>query len=199
VSDDDDVSEKHRLRRDQRVARAALDPSTYLDAGQQVARHLRHSVLWPAPVTPSTTIALFASRADELDVRPLEAAARAAGCAVAVPRIDGDHLVFHVVDIGIHALPVDRFGIPTPTASSPSIALSACALVVVPGVLFSADGSRLGYGRGFYDRALQHVDLNHVVGVLADEQWWPQVPHARHDVRLRWLCSPSTGVFATKG
>lgn len=196
MSSHDDVSaEKHRLRRDQRAARAALDPSTYIDAGQQVARHLLRSSLWPA--ASSTSIALFASRADELDVRPLERAARGAGFAVAVPRIDGDDLAFHIVD-DINTLAVDRFGIPTPSASLPSIALAACALVVVPGVLFSADGCRLGYGRGFYDRALQHVDLNHVVGVLADEQWWPQVPYAPHDVRLRWLCSPSTGVFATE-
>lgn len=186
-------AEKQRLRREQRAARAALRPSTFIDAGRHVARHLLQSALWPSAA--SSTIALFASRVDELDVRPLEHAARAAGCAVAVPRIDGDDLVFHVIDTDIHALPVDRFGIPTPPSSSPAIALSACALVAVPGVLFSTDGYRLGYGRGFYDRALLGVDLDRVVGVLADEQWWPHVPHADHDVRLRWLCSPAAGLL----
>jgi 5-formyltetrahydrofolate cyclo-ligase len=116
---------------------------------------------------------------------------------VAVPRIHGDELVFHVVDGDIHGLPLDRFGIPTPSSSSPTIALSACALVVVPGVLFSVDGSRLGYGRGFYDRALLGVDLERVVGVLGDEQWWPRVPREPHDVRLHWLCSPAAGLLHT--
>jgi 5-formyltetrahydrofolate cyclo-ligase len=198
MSAHDDVSaEKQRLRRDQRAARAALAPSTFIDAGHQVAQHLVRSSLWPTAVTTSTTIALFASRADELDVRPLERAARSAGCAVAVPRIHGDELVFHVVDGDIHGLPLDRFGIPTPSSSSPTIALSACALVVVPGVLFSVDGSRLGYGRGFYDRALLGVDLERVVGVLGDEQWWPRVPREPHDVRLHWLCSPAAGLLHT--
>ncbi len=193
-----DVStEKQRLRRDQRAARAALASAAYIDAGRHVAQHLVRSSLWPTSTASSSTIALFASRADELDVRPLEQAARAAGFAVAVPRLDGDNLVFHVVDTDVHALPLDRFGIPTPSSSLPVVALSACALVVVPGVLFSVDGHRLGYGRGFYDRALLGVDLDRVVGVLADAQWWPRVPHAPHDVRLRWLCSPATGLLHT--
>ena len=45
------------------------------------------------------------------------------------------------------------FGIPEP-AGGKEIALESCDAALVPGVVFGKDGSRIGRGKGFYDRAL---------------------------------------------
>jgi len=172
-----------------RIRLRDLPPADFAAAGEAVALALMPRIA----ALPPSTVALFASRDDELDARPIERVLREHGHAVAVPRIDGHHLVFHVV-ARIHALPWDRFSIPTPPDTLPTVALSSCGLVLVPGLGFDVDGDRLGHGRGYYDRALADVDLDRAVGILMDEQWLPTVPTGEYDVGLRWLCSPSTGL-----
>ncbi len=194
------VDDKQRLRRELRALLAALPPATKRHGGEAVARHL--SPLLPRPASPCSSeqgspeeaVAFFASSDDELDTRPLDDLLRARGIARALPRIVGDDLVFHLIDGEAHALPRDRFGIPTPLASSPTVALSACTLVVIPGLAFDGDGGRIGYGRGYYDRALAGVDRQRMVAVFLDEQRVDRVPMAAGDVRLPRLCTPARGV-----
>ena len=45
------------------------------------------------------------------------------------------------------------FGIPEP-AGGKEIAIDSCDAALVPGVAFGRDGSRIGRGRGYYDKAL---------------------------------------------
>jgi len=184
---------KQALRRALRARLRALPAAAFSAAGAAVATALS------SKLPSSGTVALFASRADEIDVRPLQRMLRERGLDIAVPRIVGDELVFHVVDGDIHALPVDAFGIPTPPATASTVPLSSCALVIVPGLGFDDAGGRVGHGRGYYDRALVDgadggVDLDRAVAILLDEQWVDAVPMGDDDVRLRWLCAPGRGL-----
>ncbi|MBI5287248.1 MAG: 5-formyltetrahydrofolate cyclo-ligase [Deltaproteobacteria bacterium] len=61
-------------------------------------------------------------------------------------------------------------------------------LVVVPGVAFDMMGNRLGYGKGYYDRAL--VGLKGQAGFIAlafDFQIVESIPTQPHDVRVGWI------------
>lgn len=172
-----------------------LSTTTKQRGGEAVARHLAPLLPRPSsPCSPDEAVALFASGDDELDTRPLDALLRARGIARALPRIDGDDLVFHLVDGPAHALPRDSFGIPTPPDSSPRIALADCSLVVVPGLGVDDDGGRIGYGRGYYDRALAGVARDRIVAVFLDEQQIERVPMDTRDVRLPRWCTPARGV-----
>lgn len=193
------VDEKRALRATLKSTLAALSSSTKTAGGEAVARHL--SPLLPRPYSPcdrerdpASAVALFASTVDELDTRPLDALLLSRGIARAVPRIDDGRLRFHLVTGPVHALPRDRFGIPTPDASTEEVALADLAFVVVPGLGFDVDGGRVGYGRGYYDRALAGVDRDRVVGVFLDEQRVDRVPMGPTDVRLPRLCTPALGV-----
>ena len=181
--------DKRELRKRLRSVLRSLSTTTKHAGGEAVARHL-------APLLPSTpaVVALFASTVDELDTRSLDELLIARSLARAIPRIDRGELAFHLVDGPVHALPLDAFGIPTPPSTSPLVSLADCALVLVPGLGFDDDGGRLGYGRGFYDRALQVVDLERVVGLFLDEQRVERVPMFGSDRRLRRLRTPECGV-----
>ena len=47
-----------------------------------------------------------------------------------------------------------RYGMLEPNATCPIFPTSQLQLIIVPGIAFDANGYRLGYGKGFYDRFL---------------------------------------------
>jgi 5-formyltetrahydrofolate cyclo-ligase len=56
-------------------------------------------------------------------------------------------------------------------------------LVMVPGVAFDRQGARMGHGKGYYDKLLQHARVDTPLVALAFEcQLFPEIPVAGHDI-----------------
>jgi|SRR5579872_6969637 len=56
-------------------------------------------------------------------------------------------------------------------------------LVMVPGVAFTRDGARMGHGKGYYDKLLEHARADAPLVALAFEcQLFPEIPTQSHDV-----------------
>lgn len=56
-------------------------------------------------------------------------------------------------------------------------------LVMVPGVGFDRGGARMGHGKGYYDKLLQHARPDAPLVALAFEcQLFPEIPVGRHDI-----------------
>jgi 5-formyltetrahydrofolate cyclo-ligase len=56
-------------------------------------------------------------------------------------------------------------------------------LVMVPGVAFDRSGARMGHGKGYYDKLLQHARADAPLIALAFEcQLFPEIPTAPHDI-----------------
>lgn len=187
------VEKKRALRRDMKARLAAISAEMHHAAGVKIASALADRA--------TGAVALFASTSTEISTAPLDTLLRGRMRARAVPALldDASAIIFRLVphDVALHEMPRDRMGIPTPDPTWPTIVLARCELIVVPGLAFDHSGGRLGYGRGYYDRALAGVDLERCVAVLHDEQLVDEVPRETHDVRLRRLCTPALGVFAT--
>ena len=72
---------------------------------------------------------------------------------LALPRIDNDEIIFHKISGKYYQerlLIEGRMGIKEPRSSC--IRASDLDIVIVPAIAFDKNGSRLGYGRGYYDR-----------------------------------------------
>jgi 5-formyltetrahydrofolate cyclo-ligase len=104
-------------------------------------------------------VALFWPMADrnEVDLRALDAHARASGKAVFYPFMEPDGDAFRT---GLRSSRsadelIDRGqGFAEPDPSEPAADRGSVDLVIVPALAVAVNGHRLGYGRGFYDATL---------------------------------------------
>lgn len=90
------------------------------------------------------------------------------------------------------------FGIPSPT--NPGLgatALSGANVIIAAAVMAGEDGSRLGTGGGWYDRALGHAAVDAPVIVLLNDDEIAPCPMADHDRYIDWLVTPTRIVRAS--
>jgi 5-formyltetrahydrofolate cyclo-ligase len=130
----------------------------------------------------ASTVCLYFSRPDEVDTKPLLAAALTAEKTVAFPRIKGCDLVLHRIT-SITDFTRGRFGILEPKASCQLVNLSTVDLFIVPGVAFDRQGYRLGHGKGYYDRLLAGIDAPKI-GLAYEYQLVAQLPRSSYDVPM---------------
>jgi len=72
-------------------------------------------------------------------------------------------------------------------------------LVMVPGVAFDRRGARMGHGKGYYDKLLQHARPDTPLVALAFEcQLFPEVPVAGHDIFMDKIITESA-VYEGRG
>lgn len=142
---------KALLRKRARGVRNALPPGAILARSERIAAHL---AALPA-VRDAASVALFwpIEGRNEVDLTGLDRELRAAGKRVAYPSIDPEsrEMVFRFVD-DPEALLERGLGFREPDPAAPEAA--RLDVVVVPALQVDLRGHRIGYGAGFYDRAL---------------------------------------------
>lgn len=98
--------------------------------------------------------------------------------------LPGHRLAFHRVVHAERELVPGAMNIPTPLPHLPTLPAAEADIVIVPGLAFTLEGDRLGYGGGYYDRLL--ASLPHGIPTLAlalSEQILPTLPTDEHDAR----------------
>jgi len=114
-------------------------------------------------------------RTEELILQALEDGKR-----VAVPKVYCDEMRFIYIN-DFEDLDEGYAGIFEPIADEP-VADDPTALVLMPGVAFTEDGKRMGYGGGFYDRFLQSEPEHPTVALCYDFQIMEELPTEEFDV-----------------
>lgn len=62
--------------------------------------------------------------------------------------------------------------------------LPEASVMLVPGVAFSEEGYRIGYGGGYYDRYLAAHRNLYTAGIAYAQQLVPRIPAEAHDIRM---------------
>ncbi len=127
----------------------------------------------------------------ELDPLPLLMKLHGAGFRIALPRTEDDAtLSFRECRPGV-ALQRGKFGLSEPHAALPAL---DPAIILAPLVAFDRKGNRLGYGAGYYDRALRRLRRLHpivAIGLAFDEQEFPDIPAEPQDEPLDMILTPA--------
>jgi 5-formyltetrahydrofolate cyclo-ligase len=86
-------------------------------------------------------------------------------------------------------LETHRYGFLQPRTSAPRTDMTDIDLVFVPGLCFDDTGTRLGYGKGYYDRLLPALQHATVVGVVPEALIVERLPRETFDVPMGYLAS----------
>jgi 5-formyltetrahydrofolate cyclo-ligase len=145
---------KRELRARLRAARDALAPADVTSWSAAITAHVRDAAAW----RDAEAIAGFVGVRGEPETRPLLEHALAEGKAVWLPRVLGPSELGFVRVRSLGVLAPGGFGLfePPLDQNDPPLAFAQTDVdvVLVPGLAFASDGARLGFGRGYYDRAL---------------------------------------------
>jgi 5-formyltetrahydrofolate cyclo-ligase len=129
------------------------------------------------------TIGLIRSLPIEFNTEPIFAQAALAGKQLAVPHSEKEAgLLFHKVTPQTQYI-TSSFGVEEPSAQEPLIEKKALDLLIVPGVVFTTKGYRIGFGGGFYDRYLTDYD-GHTCSLVFSEQIQEQWQPASFDLAI---------------
>lgn len=94
-----------------------------------------------------------------------------------LPAIEGTSLVWKIPD----KLVPSKFGIMSPVGES--VPIVELDLIIAPALAISVNGTRLGKGGGYYDRALKDY-RGEVIAVVFEEEVFDSLPEAEHDRRV---------------
>lgn len=168
------------LRRAGRDVRRGLTGSSRRRAEER----LRHHLLTFLDARPVGVLALTAAVDGEPDLIPLGETLRGRGWQLALPVVADDTRMWFARWEPGTTLAEDRYGIPTPVGAA-RVAESRLDVVLVPCVAVDRSGNRLGFGAGFYDRALVGLRREALtVATVFSEQVVEEVPAGDWDVRM---------------
>ncbi|GAB4360099.1 MAG: 5-formyltetrahydrofolate cyclo-ligase [Oricola sp.] len=171
---------KKRIRAETLARRDALSPEARIEKSLAMAEHGRD-----IGFAPGTIVSGFWPIRSEADIRPLMSAMRERGARLCLPAVlDRETIVFRELVRG--AAMVDTgFGTAGPGEEAEVLDPQ---LMLVPLSAFDADGNRIGYGAGHYDRAIARLAgkgmTPRLIGVAFACQQVDRVPVEPHDVPL---------------
>ena len=102
------------------------------------------------------------------------------GKRIAVPKCYGDEMRFIYLE-DLSQVEKGYCGIPEPIADGP-IADDPTALVLMPGLAFTKEGARMGYGGGFYDKFLAAEPNHPTLALCYDFQMVEHLDTESHDI-----------------
>lgn len=179
---------KHELRVKIREDRRAMSAAQRCEAGEALGDRLRELVTEQR----AQRFSCFLSTRSEPDTAPFLAVAEAAGLEALLPSSREDGLLDWIRPSGEGNVR-GAFGIEEPLGEfmGPS-ALSGVDLMLIPAAAVDQRGLRLGWGRGYFDRALASIERRPpVFAVVFDHEVLDQVPTEAHDEPVDGVVTPA--------
>lgn len=198
---------KQELRQEVRTRRKSLDPDWRRHAGGAV----QVRAIGLPEFAAARTIGVYLPLPGEVDTSAIIAASRSGRKTVVVPAFKENTGAYAWCRyLPGCALCEGTFGVLEPERPLWAPAVE-CDVIFVPGLAFDADGGRVGFGRGYFDRLLAgclqcgageaegNGSRPFIVGLAFEFQVYDKVPMGRHDVRLHAVVTEKRTVGAGGG
>jgi 5-formyltetrahydrofolate cyclo-ligase len=145
---------KTDIRNMMRTRRRGVDPEAREEASAEICEAIWERTDVLAAVAAKRPFAVYLANDDEIDLAPLVERLWAADVTVAVPYWHAESGMYRLaIYTGASTLIKGFHGIMEP-AETYDISPCDIGVWIVPGLAFTRDGRRVGYGGGWYDRYL---------------------------------------------
>ena len=180
--------DKDEIRRMMRERRRALTPEERTAASEAICAKLAADSDIGLQVNPfdwGSPVAVYLASPQEIDLSPFIRKMLTTGVKVVAPRWNGETYELAVLK-GLDAADLRQgpMGILEP-AEAVIVSPKEVGTWLVPGLAFTRDGKRLGYGGGWYDRLLAEAPKTaRKFGIAHAFQVVDDLPSERHDILL---------------
>lgn len=185
-------TDKDKLRKEARTRRVIAD----MAAPRAVAKVFARRFLNAIPIRPDAVIAGYVRTQFEADPKVILRELQRRGHDVALPAVESGPdvpLMFRVSGLS-QTLIKGAYGIPAPPKTARAVMPD---IVIVPIVAFDRRGYRIGYGAGYYDRALESLRARKpiiAVGLAYAAQCVDTIPREAHDQPLDWIVTEKEAI-----
>ncbi len=148
-------------------------------------------------VDQARSICTYISMHNEIDTRKLISKILKAGkLSVIAPKVYGDTLKLYRIPDLKHLIE-SKFGVLEPDQWCQEVLLTYPEVFITPGLAFTQDGNRLGYGKGYYDWLFTKTDKPRIA-VAYDFQILETLPYEDYDMKVDILVTPTRIINCTK-
>ena len=168
--------DKKELRKKIRDQKRAMSEAEIVSASTRLGELFLNCPQYKA----AKTIYGYLPYNQEVRTVPMLEQAMKDGKRVAVPKCYGDQMRFIYMD-DLSKVEKGYANIPEPIADEP-VADDPTALVLMPGMAFTKDGKRMGYGGGFYDKFLAAEPDHPTVALCYAFQMVEDLPTEDYDI-----------------
>ena len=158
-----------------------------LTARQAASERITAQIVALPSFVAAQRVLLFHPFGSEWDAGIVIAEAIRQNKTVVLPRVDGTTktMALHRVDNMEHDTAPGVFGIREPLSGTPCVAPETLDWLLVPGLVFSPQCDRLGYGAGYYDCLLEQIPPNvPLIAGAFDVQMVAELPTETHDKKV---------------
>ncbi len=167
---------KGELRALSKERNAALSPSKRAEIDARIKEKFLS-----LRIEKGEKVFIYISFGDEIETREITEELLRRGALVYVPLCHGKGEMDAVRITSTSELSAGMYGIPEPPRSGEKISPLELSLIVVPGVAFGKDRSRLGRGAGYYDRFIEKAQRARTVALCREINLYETVPCEAHD------------------
>lgn len=181
--------QKKRLRRQMLEVRDSMTRDEIINKSLDVQNRLMRTIQY----AQCETLFIYINMGSEVITSAIITDALGKNKNVAAPVCNFDTRVMNFIKISPEEnLFINKLGVPEPIFDKKRIIKSdEKTLIIAPGLLFSRDRYRLGYGGGYYDRYLSANKTLACIGICYDFQLVDFVPTQTCDVPVNIIITES--------
>lgn len=186
----EEKEKKAALRQEMKNRMSGLSEEYRRAAEAAIVGHLLETPVYQQ----ATVIFCYVGTNGEIDTRPILDAVLKAGKILGVPRCSGKGRmeVFRIEKLD--ELEKGAYGIMEPKEGCPVIPKDSIQLAVVPCLSCTAEGMRLGYGGGYYDRYLEHSSCRSIA-LCRERMMCHMIPKESHDFHVELVITENEVIF----
>lgn len=175
--------EKQQLRKELKSLRNKLSMAQVTDWSKKICENIINTPQY----RQANVILGYLAFGNEPNIDSVLQQALLNGKTVCIPQIVSKTKLRAVKFNGFNELELDQYGIRSLRCNAEVIETAKMDLLLIPGVGFAKNGSRIGMGAGYYDRFLTQAKSSALMGVTYDALLCNMISMDIHDIPVQYL------------